>query len=79
MVKGLTMIKTVPGQEKLVYQELLDRSGIESIHHAFGGCDFMVVIQADGISSLEMIVDEITGLSQVACARTIVVNGQALC
>jgi len=44
MVIGITMVKVMPGQERLVYCSLKGKDGIQDVYHIFGEYDFFVVL-----------------------------------
>jgi uncharacterized protein with GYD domain len=74
MVIGVTAIKVVPGQERSAYQALKHRDGIEQIYHAFGEYDFFIVMQAEGMDNLNLLMENIQGMGQIARAQTIIVG-----
>ncbi len=74
MVIGVTMVKVVPGQERSVYCALKRRDGIMDVYHVFGKYDFFVVLQAEGLSELDEIMEDIKGAHDVILARTILVG-----
>jgi hypothetical protein len=74
MVIGVTAIKVVPGQERSAYQALKHRDGIEHIYHAFGEYDFFIVLQAEGTDNLNLLMENIQRMAQIARAKTILVG-----
>ena len=74
MVIGVTMVKVLPGQERSVYCALKRRDGIMDVYHVFGEYDFFVVLQANGLTELDEIMEDIKGAHDVILARTILVG-----
>ena len=67
MVIGVTMVKVVPGQEKSVYNALQEIDGIKDVYHVFGEFDFVVVIEVEGLSMLN--IDNVTATQTVVGAE----------
>ena len=59
MVIGITMIKTVPGYEKVIYESLRETKGFKKIYHLFGEFDFLVVLEASDGESLNYILEHL--------------------
>jgi DNA-binding Lrp family transcriptional regulator len=72
MVIGVTMVNVVPGQERPVYDKLVRIEGIRDVFHVFGEYDFVVIIEVEGLSALNRIVDEIREIEGVLSTQTIV-------
>ncbi len=72
MVIGVTMVKVMPGQEKPVYNALREISGIKNVYHVFGEFDFVVIIEVEGLSTLNRIVDAIREIENVTATQTVV-------
>ncbi|MEM2934528.1 MAG: Lrp/AsnC ligand binding domain-containing protein [Methanocellales archaeon] len=72
MVVGVTMIKVVLGQEKNVYQELRRVEGVRDVFHIFGKYDFVAIIEVEGLSKLNYIVDKIREIEGVTSTQTII-------
>jgi DNA-binding Lrp family transcriptional regulator len=72
MVIGVTMVKVVPGQEKTVYNALLEIDGIKDVYHVFGEFDFVVIIEVEGLSMLNKLVDVIREIDNVNATQTVV-------
>jgi DNA-binding Lrp family transcriptional regulator len=72
MVIGVTMVKVVPGQEKSVYNALHEIDGIKDVYHVFGEFDFVVVIEVEGLSMLNKLVDVIREIDNVTATQTVV-------
>lgn len=72
MVIGVTMINVVPGQEKSTYNELCSFDGIKEVYHVFGEYDFVVVIEVQGLSALNKLVDQIRENKGVTATKTVV-------
>lgn len=72
MVIGVTMVKVVPGQEKTVYNALQGIDGIKDVYHVFGEFDFVVIIEVEGLSMLNKLVDVIREIDNVNATQTVV-------
>lgn len=72
MVVGVTMVNVVPGEEKSVYNELRGIDGIRDIFHVFGEYDFVVIMEVEGLSTLNKLVDSIRDITGVTSTQTIV-------
>ncbi|HID27263.1 MAG: Lrp/AsnC ligand binding domain-containing protein [Methanosarcinales archaeon] len=72
MVIGVTMVKVVPGKERSTYNELIGIDGIKDVYHVFGEYDFVVIIEVDGLSALNNLVDRIRESDNVTATHTIV-------
>lgn len=66
------MVKVVPGQEKTVYNELQEIDGIKDVYHVFGEFDFVVIIEVEGLSMLNKLVDVIREIDNVTATQTVV-------
>ncbi|NYT01228.1 MAG: Lrp/AsnC family transcriptional regulator [Methanosarcinales archaeon] len=72
MVIGVTMVKVTPGQEKTVYGALREIDGIKDVYHVFGEYDFVVIIEVEGLSMLNRLVDTIREIDNVSATQTVV-------
>jgi DNA-binding Lrp family transcriptional regulator len=72
MVIGVTMVKVVPGEEKAVYGSLQNVDGIKDVYHVFGEFDFVVIMEVEGLSMLNQLVDTIREIDNVTATQTIV-------
>jgi len=66
------MVNVVPGEERYVYRELLDLNGIREVYHVFGEYDFVAIIEVEGLSTLNNVVDRIREIKGVTSTHTIV-------
>ena len=66
------MVNVVPGEERYVYRELLDLNGIREVYHVFGEYDFGAIIEVEGLSTLNNVVDRIREIKGVTSTHTIV-------
>ena len=66
------MVKVVPGQEKTVYNSLQSIDGIKDVYHVFGEYDFVVIIEVEGLSTLNRLVDTIREIDNVTATQTVV-------
>lgn len=69
---GVTMVKVVPGQEKATYSALREIDGIKDVYHVFGEFDFVVIIEVEGLSMLNRLVDTIREIDNVTATQTVV-------
>lgn len=72
MVIGVTMINVVPGTEKSVYRKIRELEGIRDVYHVFGEYDFVAIIDVEGLSTLNRVVDEIRDIEGVTSTHTVV-------
>lgn len=72
MVIGVTMVNVVPGEEKAVYKQLTKIEGVKDVFHVFGEYDFVTIIDVEGLSTLNKIVDKIREIEGVTSTQTIV-------
>jgi len=66
------MVKVVPGQERSVYNALREIDGIKDVYHVFGEYDFVVVLEVEGLSVLNRLVDTIREIHNVTATQTVV-------
>lgn len=66
------MVNVVPGEEKAVYNELLRIDGIRDVFHVFGEYDFVTIIEVEGLSTLNKLVDGIRDIEGVTSTHTVV-------
>lgn len=66
------MVKVVPGQERTVYNALKEVEGIKDVYHVFGEYDFVVVLEVEGLSVLNRLVDTIREIHNVTATQTVV-------
>jgi len=66
------MVKVTPGQEKTVYGALREIDGIKDVYHVFGEYDFVVIIEVEGLSMLNRLVDTIREIDNVSATQTVV-------
>ena len=71
LVIGVTFVKVVPGQEKVVYNSILKIQGIQDVYHTFGEFDFIVISKVDGLSDLNKLVDTIRESKNITATNTI--------
>ncbi len=74
MVIGITMVKVMPGNERVIYCTLKGEDGILDIYHIFGEYDFFVILQADGLIRLNQVLENIQTIDGVVAARTVLVG-----
>jgi len=66
------MMNVVPGEEKSVYNELMKIEDIKDVFHVFGEYDFVVIMEVEGLSTLNKLVDRIREINGVTSTKTIV-------
>ena len=66
------MVNVVPGEERDVYRELLDLNGIREVYQVFGEYDFVAIIEVEGLTALNNVVDRIREIRGVTSTHTIV-------
>jgi DNA-binding Lrp family transcriptional regulator len=59
-------------KKKKVYQELRKIEGVKDVFHIFGKYDFAVIIEVEGLSKLNYIVDKIREIVGVTSTQTII-------
>jgi hypothetical protein len=59
MVIGITMIKTVPDQEKAGFDALRETKGVKEIYNLFGEFDLFLILEALDRARLDLLVEEI--------------------
>ncbi len=62
---GITMVKVIPGHEKIAYHALREIEGIKEIYHLFGEFDFFVIMEAENKVMLNNLLAAIRGLGDV--------------
>ncbi len=72
MVIGVTMVKVVPGQERSVYNAIKEIEGVKDVYHVFGEYDFVVILEVDGLSVFNRLVDVIREIHNVTATQTVV-------
>ena len=72
MVIGVTMVNVAPGKEKEVYLEIKKKKDVREVYHVFGEFDFVVIIDAQSLSELNKLVDEIRSIEGVTKTQTVV-------
>ncbi len=74
MVMGVTLVKAVPGQEKLIYSSLKSRDEVLNVYHMFGEYAFFVMLQTDNIGRLNQAIERIKEMHGVIIARTMLIK-----
>jgi DNA-binding Lrp family transcriptional regulator len=73
MVLAISLIKVVPGHEKIVYHALKDVEGVKNLYHIFGEHDFFMMIEANDMSDLGKTLARIKEMCYVEAIRSILV------
>lgn len=66
------MVNVAPGKEKDVYLEIKKKKDVREVYHVFGEFDFVVIIDAQSLSDLNRLVDEIRSIEGVTKTQTVV-------
>ncbi|MFB3766435.1 MAG: Lrp/AsnC family transcriptional regulator [Methanotrichaceae archaeon] len=74
MVIGITMLKVVPGKEKVCYDALRHAIGIKEIYHLFGEFDFFLILEALDKKELVLLLDDIRDRNYVLDAWSLLVS-----
>ena len=72
MVIGFTMMNVNRGAEYEVWQELVKISGVTRVVHVFGEFDYIAIIEANELTELNHVVDDIKLIQGVMMTRTFV-------
>jgi hypothetical protein len=71
MTIAISMVKAVPGQEKLVYDLLKKLKGKRCLYHIFGNHDFFLILEAENIGNLAQMIDEVRRFDRVNAVDTV--------
>jgi DNA-binding Lrp family transcriptional regulator len=74
MVLAILLIKAVPEQEKLVFRALKEIVGIKSLYHIFGNHDFFLILEAESMTHLNRLLNEIYEINYVGAVKTMLVG-----
>ncbi len=74
MVIAVAMVGVTPGCERSIYYSLKNNAGVLDIYHIFGEYDFFMILQADGLSGLNQIIDDVQAMHGIAAVRTILIG-----
>ena len=74
MVIGITMVKVLPGHERLTYCTLKREDEILDVYHIFGEYDFFVILQANGLTRLNQLLEIIQSMDNVIATRMVLVG-----
>lgn len=72
MVVGVTLVNVTPGNEKSVFRALKDLGGVREILHVFGEYDFIAIVDVEGLSNLNSVVDRLREVDGVTSTQTII-------
>jgi len=72
VVVGVALVNVSPGKEKHVFNSLKDNEGVREILHVFGEYDFIAIVDVDGLSKLNSVVDEAKEVDGVTSTQTII-------
>ena len=71
MIKGIIMVKTIPGQERRIHWILKGLDGIRKMYILFGDFDLFLEVQVGGLLMLNGLVESIRATEGVVTTRTI--------
>ena len=74
MVLAISLIKSVPDQEKVVYHALKEMGGIRKIYHIFGNHDFFLILEAESMDRLKRLLNQIVELNSIDAVKTMLVG-----
>lgn len=74
MFLAISLIKSVPDQEKVVYHALKEMGGIRNIYHIFGNHDFFLILEAESMDRLKRLLNEIAELNSIDAVKTMLVG-----
>lgn len=74
MVIALSLIKAVPGREKIVYHVLRELEGVKKIYHIFGEHDLLMILEAENKSALIKLLNYVKEIGSVNVVKTMLVE-----
>jgi DNA-binding Lrp family transcriptional regulator len=74
MVLAISLIKSVPDQEKAVYHALKEMGEIRNIYHIFGNHDFFLILEAESMDSLKRLLNQIVEQNSIDAVKTMLVG-----
>ena len=74
MVLAMSLIKVVPGREKMAYYILKEFDGVKKIYHIFGEHDFIMILEAENKSALIKLLNYVKETGSVNVAKTMLVE-----
>lgn len=66
------MINVLLGYEKATYRELKNIEEIKDVYHVFGEYDFVIIIDAEDLNTLNDVVDTIRESETVKATKTLI-------
>lgn len=72
VVVGVVLVNVSPGNEKQVFNALKGIEGVREILHVFGEYDFIAIVDVEGLSKLNSVVDEAREVDGVTSTQTII-------
>lgn len=72
VVVGVTLVNVVPGKEQHVFGAIDEIEGVREILHVFGEYDFIAIVDVEGLSTLNSVVDEVRETEGVTTTQTII-------
>ena len=74
MVIAVAIIGVAPGCERSIYCRLKGEEGVLDIYHLFGDYDFFMIFHADGLHSLNHLINALLGMHGITVVRTILIG-----
>ncbi len=74
MILAVSLIKTVPGHEKIVFRALKDIAGVRNLYHIFGNHDVFMILESEGLDSLRQTLKDIDKMTSVNSVKTLLVE-----
>lgn len=65
-------MNVVPGREQHVFGAIDEIGGVREILHVFGEYDFIAIVDVEGLSTLNSVVDEVRETEGVTTTQTII-------
>lgn len=78
MVLAISLIKSLPDQEKATYHALKEVPGIKNIYHTFGEHDFLLILEAENANDIERIQNRIAEIGAVGDVKRILVGSTGM-
>ncbi|NOZ59500.1 MAG: Lrp/AsnC family transcriptional regulator [Euryarchaeota archaeon] len=72
MVKGICLIRVRVGGEAAVREKLPEIEGVREAMQLFGEYDFIAILEAESLRELNLAVDRIRSIPEVASTKTLV-------
>jgi hypothetical protein len=74
MVLAISLIKSVPDREKVVYHTIKEMEGIKSLYHIFGNHDLFLILEAESMDRLRWLLNQIVEINSIDTVKTLLVG-----